>query len=92
MNHDILAAFLATYTTPGFRRALAHTPQTTLIRCGFTPAEAAPLAAALAALAVLTKHTSQHDTQDPTSTKLIFNKISTAATVGRHTVVDDWAT
>jgi hypothetical protein len=39
--------FLASCTTPGFRRSLSAAPNDTLTRCGFDPAEIGQIAASL---------------------------------------------
>jgi hypothetical protein len=85
MNYDQLALFLLGYTTGGFRRSLRAAPQATLLKCGFSPAEAAMLAAASA------KHSRSGDTYELTRVQFTFNQITHTNKGGNTGMTDDWA-
>ena len=85
MDYDRLALFLAGYTTGGFRRSLRTMPQATLTKCGFSPAEAALLAASLS------KHSHGGDTREQTRVQYTFQKISQTNTASGTSSTDDWA-
>jgi len=85
MDYDRLALFLLGYTTGGFRRSLRTTPQATLTKCGFNPAEAALIAAAA------TKHSHGGDTHELTRVQLAFQQITQTHKDGSKSASDDWA-
>jgi hypothetical protein len=93
MNNQQLAAFLASCTTPGFRRSLRHNPQHTLLRCGFSFPEAAALAAALAALKTR-KQGGSHSTHTNSLQEVAFtfSKIKIENIPSEWTATDDWDT
>jgi hypothetical protein len=80
MNYGLLAAFLTTYTTPGFKRSLRFSPYATLIRCGFGPSEATQLALLV-----------NRGIFEPQRFSFAFQSISVENVIGSTSATDDWA-
>jgi hypothetical protein len=86
MNHDRLALFLASCTTPGFRRSLSATPHDTLTRCGFDPGESGQIAASL----VRFQKSASGAHPDKVRVAFAFRQIDQSWGGGGKAFKDDW--
>jgi hypothetical protein len=86
MNHDRLALFLASCTSPGFRRSLSATPLDALTRCGFDPGETSLISAALF------RHQGSAGGHEVSRVKFAFQKIEGSFGGGGKAFKDDWYT
>jgi len=82
MDYDQLALFLASCTSPGFRRSLRFSPQDTLMKCGFTAGEAGLLAQSL--------NKKGSNRYDITSVQRAFNPIEIGHKSKKGDFADDW--
>ena len=87
MNHDRLALFLVSCTSPGFRRSLSAMPLDALTRCGFDPGESSQISAVLLRL----RGSAGGNPHEVSKVKLTFQQIERSfGGGGKAAFKDDW--